>query len=219
MLQTTSSTIQPVLPTLNFHLPPELEAGQPPEARGLPRDHVRLMVSHYSDNTISHARFYQLADYLEAGDVLVINTSATLKAAVPGRRRAAGMPVTLHFSTQLAADLWVVELRRGNDPFLQAQTGETVDLPAGGTAVLLAPYHRSHKQEDFGPGPALGAPACGWPGWPYRSPCWLIWMPTVRPFATAMSLSPGRLPITRPCTPTNRAARRCHRQGVPLRRS
>jgi len=155
MLDTPQSTIQPVLPTLNFHLPSELEAGQPPEARGLPRDHVRLMVSHYGDDTICHGRFYQLADYLEAGDVLVINTSATLKAAVPGHRRAAQMPVTLHFSTQLAADLWVVEVRRGDDPFLRAQAGETIDLPQGGTAVLLAPYRRFPEQADFAPVPAL----------------------------------------------------------------
>lgn len=144
MLTTIQPAYQAVQPTLNFQLPLELEAGEPPEARGLTRDHVRLMVSHYRDDTITHARFYQLADYLEAGDVLVINTSATLKAAVPGRRRAAAMPVMLHLSTQLAADLWVVELRRDNGPFLQAQPGEIVDLPAGGTAVLLAPYRHSH---------------------------------------------------------------------------
>ena len=150
MLSTVQPAYQPVTPTLDFHLPPDLEAGEPPEARGLARDHVRLMVSHYGDDAIAHGRFYQLADYLEAGDVLVINTSATLPAALPGRRRAAQMPVTLHLSTQLAADLWVVELRRDNGPFLQAQAGEVVELPAGGTAVLLAPHRRTLHQEGDG---------------------------------------------------------------------
>ncbi|MCB8983390.1 MAG: S-adenosylmethionine:tRNA ribosyltransferase-isomerase [Ardenticatenaceae bacterium] len=149
-MPTVQSAYTPIVSTLDFELPPDLEAAEPPEARGLARDHVRLMVSHYGDDAIAHARFYQLADYLEAGDVLVINTSATLPAALPAHRRAAGMPVNLHLSTQLAADLWVVELRRGSDPFLQAQPGEIVDLPAGGTAVLLAPYRPAFHHQAAG---------------------------------------------------------------------
>ena len=64
-----------------FFLPPELEASQPPEARGLGRDDVRLMVSNYLDDKVKHTRFKHFADYLEAGDVVVINTSGTRKAA------------------------------------------------------------------------------------------------------------------------------------------
>ncbi|MEP7357360.1 MAG: S-adenosylmethionine:tRNA ribosyltransferase-isomerase, partial [Anaerolineales bacterium] len=40
----------PPLPDLDFDLPAELEAAQPPEARGLARDQVRLMVSHYAND-------------------------------------------------------------------------------------------------------------------------------------------------------------------------
>ena len=65
---------------LNFSLPAALEAGEPPEARGLARDEVRLMVSHYLDDGVIQTQFRNLPDYLEAGDLLVINTSGTLNA-------------------------------------------------------------------------------------------------------------------------------------------
>ena len=61
-----------------FDLPPELEAAEPPEARGLPRDGVRLMVSSDGGRRIEHARFSHLPRFLREGDVVVINTSGTL---------------------------------------------------------------------------------------------------------------------------------------------
>src|SRR4051812_11490065 len=67
---------------LDFNLPPQLEAAEPPEARGLARDEVRLMVSHLHDDKIIHTNFRQIDDFLAAGDVLVINTSGTLNAAL-----------------------------------------------------------------------------------------------------------------------------------------
>ena len=45
---------------LDFHLPPELEAAEPPEARGMARDDVRLMVSYRADDRIAHTRFREL---------------------------------------------------------------------------------------------------------------------------------------------------------------
>src|SRR3712207_484895 len=70
------------LPPLDFELPPELEASEPPEARGLMRDEVRLMVTCASDDRVVHSRFRDLEDFLEAGDVLVVNTSGTMNAAL-----------------------------------------------------------------------------------------------------------------------------------------
>jgi S-adenosylmethionine:tRNA ribosyltransferase-isomerase len=128
---------------LNFALPLELEASEPPEARGLRRDQVRLMVSHYRDDTVIHTRFAGLDEFLQPGDVLVINTSGTLNAAIPAAR-ADGTPLELHLSTHLPADLWIVELRQpaanATDPFRRAQAGETLSLPAGATVTLHTPY-------------------------------------------------------------------------------
>ena len=52
---------------LDFELPPELEAGEPPEARGLDRDEVRLMVSYRSDDRVVHSRFRDLPDFWRPG--------------------------------------------------------------------------------------------------------------------------------------------------------
>jgi S-adenosylmethionine:tRNA ribosyltransferase-isomerase len=122
--------------------PPGLEAREPAEARGLARDEVRLLVARRGDGLIVHARFRDLPCHLRAGDLLVVNTSATLPAALPGRHR--GGDVELRLSTPAPGHedepLWVVELRRGGAPFAAVAVGATVDLPAGATATILAPY-------------------------------------------------------------------------------
>lgn len=134
------------VPLLNFTLPSELEAGEPPEARGLARDEVRLMVSHSATNQVIHARFRQIGDFLEAGDLLVINTSGTLNAALPARR-SDQQAFELHLSTHLSTDQWVVEMRAFLDeqgqitrPFTALRPGESFALPAEGRLTLHAPY-------------------------------------------------------------------------------
>jgi S-adenosylmethionine:tRNA ribosyltransferase-isomerase len=131
------------LETLQFSLPPELEASEPPEARGLTRDQVRLMISYRSDDRVIHTQFHHLSDFLEPGDVVVINTSGTLNAALHATR-ADGTPLELHLSTHLPGDLWIVEVRqpdgRATKPFYHARAGETLSLPGGATVQLLTPY-------------------------------------------------------------------------------
>lgn len=131
------------VPSLDFSLPPSLEAGLPPEARGLRRDQVRLMVSYRHNLEVIHSRFDQLPSFLNPGDVLVINTSGTLKAALDVRRTD-GSPLELHLSTHLPDNRWVVELRlstdQGTAPFFLAKPGENLSLPVGGQALLDVPY-------------------------------------------------------------------------------
>ena len=126
---------------LQFELPPELEAGEPPEARGLRRDEVRLMVSYLEDDRVVHSRFTDLPEFLEAGDTLVINTSGTMSAALPAAYMD-GTPITAHLSTHLPADLWVVELRSssGDEPVLDGKPGEVLTLPEGASITLQTPY-------------------------------------------------------------------------------
>jgi S-adenosylmethionine:tRNA ribosyltransferase-isomerase len=127
----------------DFDLPSELEAHEPPEARGLRRDAVRLMVSDLETDSIEHARFADLPRWLSPGDLLVVNTSATLNAALPATT-GDGRRVELHLSTRLPGGLWSVELRQpgenGSQPDVNAHAGTTLVLPAGGRAALLAPY-------------------------------------------------------------------------------
>jgi S-adenosylmethionine:tRNA ribosyltransferase-isomerase len=129
---------------LAFDLPPALEAGVPPEARGIKRDAVKLLVARSSDPAISHANFRDLPALLQPGDLLVINVSATIPAAVSGCRPD-GTPARVHFATRAPRldDRWrVVELRSadGSRP-ARARTGELITL-AGGDAdlELVAPY-------------------------------------------------------------------------------
>ncbi len=136
----------PGLPLLNFTLSSQLEASEPPEARGLARDEVRLMVSHIATDQVVHTRFRQIEDFLKPGDVLVINTSGTLNAALPATR-SDGTQFELHLSTHLPANLWVVEMRAYQDnrektttPFYDIQPGESFTLPAGASVTLHTPY-------------------------------------------------------------------------------
>src|SRR5271169_3068090 len=93
-----------------FALPAELEAHDPPEARGLARDEVRLLVSRRSSGEISHHGFRDLPGLLLPGDLLVINTTGTLPAQV-----RAGGGLAVHFSTPLPDGAWLVELRQIKD--------------------------------------------------------------------------------------------------------
>jgi S-adenosylmethionine:tRNA ribosyltransferase-isomerase len=127
---------------LTFELPAALQATEPPEARGLSRDAVRLLVSHL-DGRIEHCRFRDLPRLLRAGDLLVVNASGTLSASLPAVR-SDGARVELHYSTELPGHLHVVEVRRlegeSSFPFMVPLAGETIELPMGGVARLLAPY-------------------------------------------------------------------------------
>jgi S-adenosylmethionine:tRNA ribosyltransferase-isomerase len=127
---------------LAFTLPPALEAAEPPETRGLARDAVRLMVARGGE-PLRHIRFAELPEQLRAGDLLVVNESATLPAAVDARL-ADGTEVELHLSTPAPGTdgdaRCVVELRRSGARFRGARAGERLALPAGGRAELVAPY-------------------------------------------------------------------------------
>lgn len=132
------------LSSIEFQLPPELEASGPPEARGLKRDEVRLMVSNYSTDQVRHTRFDQLPEYLSEGDVLVVNTSRTRNAALLASR-ADGTLIELHVSIHLDDNQWTVELRSisesGKTKHLEdAREGEGLSLQGGAAAVLRGPY-------------------------------------------------------------------------------
>jgi S-adenosylmethionine:tRNA ribosyltransferase-isomerase len=123
---------------------PRLEAGGPPEARGLRRVDVALLVATRGDGTLRHARFRDLGRLLRSGDLLVVNNSKTLPAALSGRLE--GRAVELRLSTPLQSGDWVVELR-GSDlsPFERAPIGGRVELPAGAHAELLARFEASER--------------------------------------------------------------------------
>lgn len=127
-------------PAVLWGLPEGPAATEPPEARGVSRDGVRLLVARGS--RVRMARFRELPRFLRPGDLLVVNTSATLPAAVDGelggRRR-----VTVHFSTIFGDGTVAVEVRPsggGTGPVGDLERGETVALPEGAVLVLMEGY-------------------------------------------------------------------------------
>jgi S-adenosylmethionine:tRNA ribosyltransferase-isomerase len=120
---------------LDFALPAELEAHDPPEARGLARDGVRLLVSRRAAEEVGHRAFRDLPGLLLPGDLVVVNDTGTLPAQV-----RAGRGLAVHFSTALPDGAWLVELRAIKDKISRPNgTGfpaQVIDLP-GGAALTL----------------------------------------------------------------------------------
>lgn len=109
-----------------------IEATAPPEYRGIARDGVRMLVTDRRTSSHSHAHFYELPSLLRPGDLLVVNDSATLPAAIRAQRRD-GSALRLHVSTKIDERIWTVEPR---GPVV---AGETLALPGGVTATMIAP--------------------------------------------------------------------------------
>jgi S-adenosylmethionine:tRNA ribosyltransferase-isomerase len=111
----------------------------PLELVGRRRDDARLLVAWRSDERLVETSFADLASFLEAGDVIVVNTSATRPAALVVDDR-----LVVHLSTELADGLWSVELRHlcgnGSTPWLDYRPDGPIALPGGGRLELLDAY-------------------------------------------------------------------------------
>jgi S-adenosylmethionine:tRNA ribosyltransferase-isomerase len=127
-------------PATVFDLPAGAEAAAPTERRGLDRDGGRLLVARRGGG-LAHRRFRDLPDVLVPGDLLVLNTSATMAAALDGVD-GAGAVVPVHVSTELDDATWVLELRRADNtgPDLNRRPGERIALPGGARVHLLDAY-------------------------------------------------------------------------------
>jgi S-adenosylmethionine:tRNA ribosyltransferase-isomerase len=112
------------------------QASAPPARR----DAVRLLVAR--PGGVTHARFADLGAHLRPGDLVVVNTSGTLPAAVDGVRDT-GRAVTVHFAAELDDGDWVAEIRprrRAGGPVPDLRAGESVELPDGVVLTVLAPH-------------------------------------------------------------------------------
>lgn len=145
-----------------FRVSSDLLARKPAEARGLDRDGVRLLVARgrgADDPEVEHYVFADLPDVLEPGDLLVVNNSGTLPAALDAVALDSGVPLVLHVSTGTPQDpdAWIVELRRpmgdgstrpfalepdSADPDSPASAGLRLRVTGGATVTLLRPYTR-----------------------------------------------------------------------------
>jgi len=124
----------------HFVLPRELEATEPPELTLGRRDAVRMMVS-IGDELPRPSNARDLATWLQPGDLVVINTSATIPAAIDATTPA-GEAVVVHLSTELPTGLHLVEVRRqqldgSTAPDFGDHAGELLALAGGGTVRVL----------------------------------------------------------------------------------
>jgi S-adenosylmethionine:tRNA ribosyltransferase-isomerase len=170
----------------DFVLPPELEAREPAEARGAARDGVRMLVSRRRTGEVTHHSFGDLEDLLLPGDLMVVNTSATIPAAV-----VAANGLSVHFSTPLPDGSWLAELRARSGtatrPYGGGSAGEVYRLPGGAELTLqeratgrlwrvrlstaVVPYllrHGTHIRYSYverdWPAPAYQTAFATWPG-------------------------------------------------------
>jgi S-adenosylmethionine:tRNA ribosyltransferase-isomerase len=122
-------------PRTDFVRRPGTDAVEPPEAHGVPRDRVKLLVAR--PGAITHTLFVNLGDHLQPGDLLVVNNTATLPAAVDGRRD--GRLIAVHFSAAREDHVWVVELRsstKATGHLPDVRPGERIELPGGAAMVV-----------------------------------------------------------------------------------
>jgi S-adenosylmethionine:tRNA ribosyltransferase-isomerase len=133
--------MSPLLHTagLDFVVPAGAEATAPPERRGLSRDGVRMLVARGRDAT--HHVVADLPDVLAPGDLVVVNTSATLPAALDAAR-GDGRIQPLHVATELDDGQWVVEVRRADNtgPDDGVRPGARLSLPGGVRLTIAAAY-------------------------------------------------------------------------------
>ncbi len=136
---------------IQFELPPHLACPPPTEARHIERDQVRLLVTTGEGDT-HHDTFTHFDQYLQAGDVLVVNTSAMRAAALPVTlpNGNAGM---LHLSNSLTGKTWLAEIRalKGSKTYRwqAGETGMLFSLPGGATFMLRERFYQDHESLDL----------------------------------------------------------------------
>ena len=121
----------------DYDLPERLIAQTPIE----PRDRSRLLVVDSSSGELSHRRFFEIGNYLESGDLLVLNNSRVIPARLRGRRPGTGGAVEILLLHRLEPGVWRAMIR----PARRLGPGATFDI--GDTAV--------HVLEDSGDGTRL----------------------------------------------------------------
>jgi S-adenosylmethionine:tRNA ribosyltransferase-isomerase len=93
----------------DYYLPPELIAQHPAE----PRDSSRLMVIDRQTGKFEHRRFFNLPEYLKAGDVMVLNDSRVIPARLFGRKTESGGKVELLLLRRISEGSWEALMRPG----------------------------------------------------------------------------------------------------------
>jgi len=115
----------------DYYLPSELIAQTPIE----PRDQSQLMVLDRSRGSIEHHHFFEIVDYLRAGDVLVFNDSRVIPARIRGKKVDTGGKVELLLLRQLDTAVWEALVKPGKRVDIGTRLEITGDSTSGGVKV------------------------------------------------------------------------------------
>lgn len=136
---------------LDFVLPKILECAVPTEERGIRRDEVRLMVSDKITDKVSHDVFKNITTFLQEGDVLIINTSGTMNAAIP-ITLPNGKDGRIHLSTKKNKKEWIIEIRQVKGEktkrYFGIHVGDQFQLPNGGKVEIIAPFYSTNSNDE-----------------------------------------------------------------------
>jgi S-adenosylmethionine:tRNA ribosyltransferase-isomerase len=114
----------------DYCLPPELVAQTPLE----PRDRSRLMVLHRSARAIEHRRFYEIMDYVESGDTMVLNDTRVIPARIIGHKSNSKTKVEILLLRRLKDNIWETLVRPGRKLI-------------AGTRIMIAGVHHTGSEE------------------------------------------------------------------------
>lgn len=127
-----------------YHLPPEQIAQTPIE----PRDHARLLCLARTNGALSHRHFYDIIDFLEPGDTLVVNTSRVIPSRLYGVKEHSGGAMQFLLLAQKEQNIWQVMVRPGKKAKPGARfvfgegllRGEVLSVDEGGTRLVRMEY-------------------------------------------------------------------------------
>jgi S-adenosylmethionine:tRNA ribosyltransferase-isomerase len=127
----------------NYHLPPERIAQEPLKDR----DKSSLLVLHRESGEIEHRRFYQILDYLEPGDLLVMNNTRVSAKRLFGKK-ATGARVEALLIENTGGNIWNAYVKPGR----RIDIGAEIFFDNGLTARVTARTEAGGRALDFGPG-------------------------------------------------------------------
>lgn len=113
----------------DYHLPENLIAQTPLDCR----DHSRLLVLHRNSGEVEHKYFYDIVDYLNEGDLLVINDSKVIPARIYGNREGTGGAVEVLLLKAMEENVWEVLVKPGR----KAKVGQKLEFNGIMTGEVL----------------------------------------------------------------------------------
>lgn len=125
----------------NYHLPTELIAQKPADKR----ENSRLLVVHRNSGIVEHKHFYDILDYINEGDCLVLNNSKVLPARLFGIKKATGAKVEFLLIKRITGDRWETMVKPGK----RLKTGDIVDFAQDFQARIVGNGEDGTRIVDF----------------------------------------------------------------------